>query len=119
MKEYEKRYKEVCDHGFYFEDDRIFSDFLDAIEKFAGPEINYYHTFIRILDRIVKFNAGVPDNYRQNDKRKSSYLPAIGGRNIEVTYKAELGENPTEQFKIYEIEIYDNATLKKWGNSRY
>ena len=118
MVEYEKRYEEVCCLGFYFEDDQKFVDFLNTIEKFGKIEINYYNVFKQILRRI-KHGAGVPDNYRPDDRLRDSFLPAPAGRNITVKYKLKWNEDHTKPYMICEIEVKDNATLKDWNNTRY
>jgi hypothetical protein len=119
MIEYKERSDEVYQLGFHFKEEQIFILFLDTIEKFGNKERNYYRSFKRILFRIVRFEAGVPDNHRQNDKIKQSCLPATDAKNIKVKYKLEWNEDQTKPYMICEINIHDNDTLREWNNTRY
>jgi len=120
MIEYEERHNEICAIGCYFEDDRIFKDFLDAIEKLEGKETNYYNTLIRILKRIVYHNFGVPLDPTKKDGKKTASLPIVGGKNIKVIFQIEEDkDSKAKRYEILGIEIYENATLKEWAYKRY
>lgn len=121
MVDYETRLNEILALGCSFEDDQKFKDFLDTIEKLEGKEINYYHTLKSILRRIVYHNAGTPVDHTKKDGIKSSFSLAPGGMNIKVIFKKENSEDSTSSklYNILDIVIYENATLKEWGNKRY
>jgi len=121
MIKYEERHNEIYSTGCYFEDDQIFKDFLDTIEKLKGNEKNYYNAFKTKIKKIVKYKEGVQDNPINRDEGILTSIPIQDGMHIKIIYIPEWdeGQKTPIRYKICNIEVYENATLKKWALKRY
>lgn len=124
MTNYEERYKEINDLGFYFNDDQKFKDFLNDIEKLKGNEKNYYYALRAKLIwlRNSKYKRGVPLDPTKKDGKRESSIPIVGGH-IKVIFKEEeskrKGSTRLKRYEIIDIKINDNSTLNKWADKRY
>ena len=117
MTEHDEHYRAECAHGFYFADDHIFPNFEQAMKTLSKrpmDETNYTHTYKRILNAILTYGAGVPENPLQDNGVKTSSYPTVNAKHIIVTYQKE-----SPRHKILNIEIKENSTLTRWPNTRY
>jgi hypothetical protein len=107
MVEREKRYNELKARGFYFENEKIFDEFLVKIEELSikhnTPEINYFHAFEKKLEEIED-NKGVP---------------VVGAVIINLICKPQHQKGSTKHYMISKINVHENKEFEKHNNSRY